>query len=382
MKIGFYAPLKPPDSPIPSGDRQMAKLLLSSLRSQGHDVRLLSRFKSREPDGVSEIQKKISAHGNQICNNLIKQFSNKEAWRPDLWFTYHMFYKAPDFLGPKVSEALGIPYVVAEASHAPKRANGRWRVFHQQIEKTFAHADLIIGLNSNDRACVQKVINNHACYAELKPFVRSIGQPNSHGKKFGLRQALKQKHGIPLDSIWLLTVGMMRQGAKLKSYKVLADALKRLSTDKNWNIIIIGDGPQRAEVENLFNKNTFFIGELLPGLLSSYYDAADLFLWPAVEEAYGMALLEAQFAGLPAIAGNSGGVKDILRDEVTGLLCEEGDAVDFARATDVLLESSTLREKMSMNAHMIMNQEHDFKSNSEKLGVLIRHACQRYKIKK
>ena len=174
----------------------------------------------------------------------------------------------------------------------------------------------------------------------------------------------------------------MRQGAKLKSYKVLADALKRLSTDKNWNIIIIGDGPQRVEVENLFDKNTFFIGELLPGLLSSYYGAADLFLWPAVEEAYGMALLEAQFAGLPAVAGDSGGVKDILRNEITGLLCKEGDAVDFARATDILLESSKLREKMSVNACIIMNQEHDFKSNSEKLGVLILNACQRYKIKK
>ena len=382
MKIGFYAPLKPPDSPIPSGDRQMAKLLLSSLRSQGHDVRLLSRFKSREPDGVSEIQKKISAHGNQICNNLIKQFSNEEAWRPDLWFTYHMFYKAPDFLGPKVSEALGIPYVVAEASHAPKRANGRWRVFHQQIEKTFAHADLIIGLNSNDRACVEKVINDHTCYEELKPFVRSTGRPNSWEKKLTSRKAIQQKHGIPLDSIWLLTVGMMRQGAKLKSYEVLASALKRLNTDKNWRIIIIGDGPRRAEVENLFDKNTFFIGELQPRLLSSYYEAADLFLWPAVEEAYGMALLEAQFAGLPAVAGNSGGVQDILRDEVTGLLCEEGDVAEFARATDVLLESSKLRERMSVNAHIIMNQEHNFKSNSEKLGAFVLNTFRRYKIKK
>ena len=42
--------------------------------------------------------------------------------RPDLWFTYHLYYKAPDLVGPLVAGALGIPYAVAEASVAHKRA--------------------------------------------------------------------------------------------------------------------------------------------------------------------------------------------------------------------------------------------------------------------
>src|SRR3546814_1683340 len=44
--------------------------------------------------------------------------------RPQLWFTYHLYYKAPDWIGPKVARALRIPYVVAEASVAYKRASG------------------------------------------------------------------------------------------------------------------------------------------------------------------------------------------------------------------------------------------------------------------
>ena len=119
MNIGFYAPLKSPDSGIPSGDREMAKLLFNSLQNQGHEVKLVSKFKSREAKGLEKRQKQLKLQGEQVSKELIQKFSTIGNWRPDLWFTYHVFYKAPDLIGPKVSAALKIPYVIAEASHAP-----------------------------------------------------------------------------------------------------------------------------------------------------------------------------------------------------------------------------------------------------------------------
>ena len=56
MKIAFYAPLKSPDSPVPSGDRKMARQFIACLRSEGHDVRLISRLKSREAQGIQHKQ--------------------------------------------------------------------------------------------------------------------------------------------------------------------------------------------------------------------------------------------------------------------------------------------------------------------------------------
>ena len=46
MRIAFYAPLKPPDHPVPSGDRRIARLLLEALRRAGHEVALASRLRS------------------------------------------------------------------------------------------------------------------------------------------------------------------------------------------------------------------------------------------------------------------------------------------------------------------------------------------------
>ena len=172
MNIGFYAPLKSPDSKIPSGDREMAKLLLKSLQSQGHSIKLMSHFKSRESQGVSKQQRDLKVRGEKISRELLEKFSDNKNWQPDLWFTYHVFYKAPDLIGPKVSSTLKIPYVLAEASHAPKRAGGPWSMFHGEVEKAVAHADLIIGINSNDRAGIKQILGKNTRYEELKPFLK------------------------------------------------------------------------------------------------------------------------------------------------------------------------------------------------------------------
>jgi glycosyltransferase involved in cell wall biosynthesis len=164
---------------------------------------------------------------------------------------------------------------------------------------------------------------------------------------------------------------MMREGAKFESYKILANALARMDTKKEWNLVIIGDGPLRSKVESLFNKKIIFAGQLTSTQLQKYYSSADIFLWPAVNEAYGMALLEAQSAGVPAVAGDSGGVKDILRDKKTGLLSIEGDADDFANKTCKLINNTNFRKKLSYNALRITSRDHSFESNSKKIGTWV-----------
>ena len=56
------------------------------------------------------------------------------------------------------------------------------------------------------------------------------------------------------------------------------------------------------------------VGALPAAALPEIYAAADLYVWPACNEAYGMALLEAQAAGVPVVAGAEGGVPDIVAD--------------------------------------------------------------------
>ncbi|HEX2334703.1 MAG TPA: hypothetical protein VHI32_16200, partial [Burkholderiales bacterium] len=119
MRIAFYAPLKPPTHVVPSGDRRVAGLLMDALDRVADKVELISTFRSYDADGEAERQEALRRQGEALAARLAAQWRAAPAEeRPDLWFTYHVYYKAPDWLGPSVSEALGIPYVIAEASHA------------------------------------------------------------------------------------------------------------------------------------------------------------------------------------------------------------------------------------------------------------------------
>src|SRR5947199_1483675 len=121
MRIAFYAPLKPPDHPVPSGDRRVAQLFLEALRLAGHEPFVASRLRSYDGHGDAARQRRLATIGGYVAERLLRCWHASPDETPDLWFTYHLYYKAPDWLGPAVSSALGIPYVVADASSAPKR---------------------------------------------------------------------------------------------------------------------------------------------------------------------------------------------------------------------------------------------------------------------
>ncbi|MFZ9635662.1 MAG: glycosyl transferase, partial [Alphaproteobacteria bacterium] len=61
MRLAFYAPLKPPDHPVPSGDRRMAQLLMAALAARGHDVELASRLRRRDGAGPPARQLRLAA---------------------------------------------------------------------------------------------------------------------------------------------------------------------------------------------------------------------------------------------------------------------------------------------------------------------------------
>jgi len=81
-----------------------------------------------------------------------------------------------------------------------------------------------------------------------------------------------------------------------------------------------------------------------------------------------MALLEAAAAGLPVVAGRTGGVPDIVADGETGLLAEVGDAARFAEAAAALLADPARRRTMGETAVRRIAAEHDIAGASRRLA--------------
>ena len=383
MRIAFYAPLKPPTHPVPSGDRRMARLLMAALGRANHRVELASRFRSRDGTGDPARQQALADLGQHMARRLIRQYEARAtAERPALWFTYHLYYKAPDWLGPAVSAALDIPYVVAEVSHAGKRADGAWAVGHAGAAAAIGQADAIINLNPADVAGLAGVADPHAILVMLKPFIDGADFAAAANRRDALRKDLAQRFGLDGEKPWLLAVAMMREGDKLASFRLLATALERVR-DRSWQLLVVGDGPARAAVEAalapLGRARVHYAGRRLAEELPQFYAPADLLVWPAINEAYGMALLEAQAAGVPVVAGATGGVPTVVAGDRTGLLTVPGDAGDFAAAVRALLDDPARRRKMGEAAKELIAEEHDIGTAARILDRAVHDAANRHR---
>jgi glycosyltransferase involved in cell wall biosynthesis len=377
MNVAFYAPMKPPDHPVPSGDRRMAGLLMAALSLAGHRVELSCRLRSRDGAGDSVRQTRLASLGAALARRLVRRIEARSRdQRPAAWLTYHLYYKAPDWIGPAVCEGLDIPYLVAEASVAGKRAGGPWDLGHRATLTALERATAVIALNPQDAGCLPdpRRVRPLKPFLDLAPYRAAAADREQHRADLAIRLGLDQKQP------WILAVAMMRPGDKLASYRALARSLTNLE-DLSWQLVVVGDGSARPAVEADFAAATGgrvrFAGEASLVALPGIYAACDLLAWPAVNEAYGMALLEAQASGLPVVAGASGAVPEIVRDGMTGALAAPGDTSAFTAALRALLADPERRRHMAASASEMVQAEHGLPAAARRLDAILAEAVAR-----
>jgi len=375
MRVAFYAPMKSPAHAVPSGDRRVARLLMRALRHGGHEVAVASHLRAWNGDGDAAAQERMMRRGQLLARRYVERHRRSP---PDLWFTYHLYHKAPDWIGPAVCRSLAVPYVAAEASFAPKQENGPWALGHAAVRAALGQLDGIVHLNPVDEDCVRPHLRSGCVSGHLPPFLDLAEADRAHTARAEQRADLGQRLGLDADRVWLVATGMMRSGDKLRSYRALGSALDRIQ-DRSWELLVIGDGPARSEVEAAvgFAGRTRFLGQLDAAEVMAVQAACDLFVWPAVNEAYGLALLEAQAVGLAAVAGDSPGVAAIVRNGATGLLVGAADADAFAGAVAGLLSDPARRIAMGNAARQTVAAEHGLSQAAALVGDVVEAAAAR-----
>jgi glycosyltransferase involved in cell wall biosynthesis len=346
MRCLFLAPLKAPDHPVPSGDRTMARLMWRLLQTLGFRPELASRLRSHCADPSLADDRRLEAQARgEIARILDEERVKAQA---NFVFTYHSHYKAPDLLGPELARGLAIPYILAEASRAPKRDHGQFAHREAIALRAIEAADLLICLTGRDRVMLEP-LKPASALLDLKPF---LDLEPSHPEVRAPRDG----------PIRLLTVAMMRAGRKARSYALLAGALDTCARDDlPWHLTIVGSGSERAEVEALFaplGRRVTLAGEITdPGGLRACYRAADLFVWPGIGEAYGMVYLEAQSHGLFCLALDQGGIAEVIHPGIGGVLVAEATPEAYASALrNLLSDPEALRARGAAAARFVRRE--------------------------
>lgn len=358
LRIVFYAPLKAPNHPVPSGDRRMAQLLQACLAAGGHEVTLVSDLRAYLGDaqdgaGWERLQKAAAAETGRIAQTW------SDAGAPDLWFCYHPYYKAPDLLGPPLCRRFGLTYVTAECSLSARRDIGIWAEMQALVQEGVRAARLNLCLTARDAKGLAAA-EPGAALARLAPFIAT--------EAFSQPPAPEPGH--------LVTVAMMRAGDKASSYRRLAAMLALLPADLDWHLTVAGDGPLRSQVQAMFAAlppaRLTWLGAQDPGQIAALLARASAYVWPGCGEAYGLAYLEAQAAGVPVVAQAVAGVPEVVAQGETGFLTPEGDDAAAAAAVTLLLRDAATRHRMGLAAWHRVRQVHSTQGAARRLTQLLK----------
>jgi N-acetyl-alpha-D-glucosaminyl L-malate synthase BshA len=115
---------------------------------------------------------------------------------------------------------------------------------------------------------------------------------------------------------------------------------KRVNEVKPSILIMVGDGPDRSKAEQFARDNQLndvvFVGNVKNPM--ELLSAADVMLLPSESESFGLAALEAMASGVPVVSSNAGGLPELNRHGVSGLMSNVGDVEEMAKQVYYLIE--------------------------------------------
>lgn len=163
---------------------------------------------------------------------------------------------------------------------------------------------------------------------------------------------LKARWDIPESQKILLYVSRI---AKEKNLDFLFEAIKTLAQKrKDFHLLMVGGGPELETYRRYVKKNDLsaivtFAGMQEKEKANQFFGASDIFVFPSVSETQGIVITEAMAAGIPAVAINEMGPKDLIKDGIDGFLTPL-NVEAFCDKIEKLLDSETLRKKMGQKA--------------------------------
>lgn len=149
-----------------------------------------------------------------------------------------------------------------------------------------------------------------------------------------------------IDKKLLIFIGRLAPEKEIESLKVL------MESRDDVRLAIIGDGPAREELEELFSgTNTVFTGFLKGRELSEAYATADAFILPSVSETLGLVIRESMASGTPVIAAYSEPTVEQIKDRENGFIYQRNSLSSLHSCIDSI-ENRELFERVKRNGRL------------------------------
>ncbi len=254
----------------------------------------------------------------------------------------HSMFAVPSGVpGTLLARFFGLPHVVSVLGgdiYDPSRrlSPHRMPILHFTVKKVLQGASRITGM-SND--IISKTRKFFSFDSELVLIPHAIRQPVFEKKS-------RQSFGYSRDEFLLVTIGRL---IRRKQVDALLQIFHKLLTRNSprARLLVIGDGPKRAELEDLastlgIDSKVDFLGNVGDEEKFQLLDLGDVFVSTAEHEGFGLVFLEAMAVGLPIVCYDNGGQTDFLSDSCTGHVVKLNDGTAFERRLRQLAQNPEL----------------------------------------
>ena len=174
----------------------------------------------------------------------------------------------------------------------------------------------------------------------------------------------------------ILTVNYLHPRKRVDLIIRAASVLKKINECRDtYRWVVVGDGPERARLETLARDFDVadcvtFSGFVADQELPKYYAQASCYVHAAVEESLGLSVIEAAYCGCPVIAVNEGGVKETVKDGISGFLVP-ATAQDLANAVDSVLRSADCGREMGLSGRQLVIANHSWTQGAKDILKLV-----------
>jgi N-acetyl-alpha-D-glucosaminyl L-malate synthase BshA len=263
---------------------------------------------------------------------------------------FHVHYAIPHAIAAYVAQSIlkdlgfHIPYITT-LHGTDVTIVGKDRTYYPVVEFSLNHSNGLTAVSHYLKSVTETsfhvkqpihVIPNFVDTNQFKPYGHENG---------GWKQFLSPENEPILIHI-----------SNFRKVKRVADLIKVLSLviqQRKVRLVLIGDGPERPEIENCVRHQSLQPYVLFMGKqerIEQFLPLADLFLLTSETESFGLAALEALACGIPVIAYDVGGIKEVVQHEQNGFLVPKGDIQAMADRVLYLLSQPELLQRFRSSA--------------------------------
>lgn len=232
----------------------------------------------------------------------------------------------------------------------------RWRL-KEKIERSLftvcvSHHARSQAMLWSPRECWKRL---HVVHCGIEPEVKNIRDHSGRGKHILFAGRFDHVKGLPI---------------LIESFQTLSEQDPRLC------LHMVGDGPQRTELESIVRKKQLkdrvtFYGYLSQAELRSLFETADVFVMSSFAEGIPVVLMEAMAFSVPVVAPRITGIPELIDDGVNGYLTTPGDIDSLVSSIETLLNDASLRNRFASNARFKVEQEFNLFEETKRLATIM-----------